>query len=239
VAAAASCASFSRSSAWELVALTWLALLAVPSPSSTWPFHRLPDPLTAAACVGTLALLAVAALTCPPVRHQGDPFGGLAFGERCDNVRGHIDPRRRWPPASSPYVTACPAQALVMTSSAALTCAAIPSCRTMHGRLPDPDARLCPRVSRPRIRLRPGPGTAAAARSATADPTHPRQPSRSCAPRPAPLRWPTGQQPGAAGYPRPPLTGQRAAPACELPRCREPDGPRMHLRWTSRIPDPD
>ena len=51
------------SSAWELAALAWLTLLAVPLAFIDVAVHRLPDPLTAAACAGTLALLGVAALT--------------------------------------------------------------------------------------------------------------------------------------------------------------------------------
>ena len=51
------------SSGWELAALAWLALLAVPLALVDVAVRRLPDPLTAAAFAGTLALLAVAALT--------------------------------------------------------------------------------------------------------------------------------------------------------------------------------
>src|SRR5712691_8704481 len=46
------------SSAWELAALAWLALLAVPLAFIDAAVRRLPDPLTAAACAGALALLA-------------------------------------------------------------------------------------------------------------------------------------------------------------------------------------
>jgi leader peptidase (prepilin peptidase) / N-methyltransferase len=49
-------------SRWELAALAWLALVAVPLALIDVAVHRLPDPLTAAAFTGTLALLAVAAL---------------------------------------------------------------------------------------------------------------------------------------------------------------------------------
>jgi len=64
------------SSAWELAALAWLALLAVPLAFIDAAVRRLPDPLTAAACVGTLALLGVAALT----SHQPGPLGRAAIG---------------------------------------------------------------------------------------------------------------------------------------------------------------
>jgi leader peptidase (prepilin peptidase)/N-methyltransferase len=49
-------------SGWELAALAWLVLAAVPLALIDVAVHRLPDPLTAAAFTGTLALLAVAAL---------------------------------------------------------------------------------------------------------------------------------------------------------------------------------
>lgn len=49
-------------SGWELTALAWLALTAVPLAFIDIAVRRLPDRLTAAAFVGTLALLAVAAL---------------------------------------------------------------------------------------------------------------------------------------------------------------------------------
>jgi leader peptidase (prepilin peptidase) / N-methyltransferase len=49
-------------SAWELAALAWLAVFAVPLAFIDLAVHRLPDPLTAAAFAGTFALLAVAAL---------------------------------------------------------------------------------------------------------------------------------------------------------------------------------
>jgi len=64
------------SSAWELAALAWLALLAVPLGFIDAAVHRLPDPLTAAACAGALALLAVAALT----GHQPGHIGRAAIG---------------------------------------------------------------------------------------------------------------------------------------------------------------
>ena len=64
------------SSAWELAALAWLTLLAVPLAFIDVAVHRLPDPLTAAACVGTLALLAVAAL----VSHHPGHLGRAAIG---------------------------------------------------------------------------------------------------------------------------------------------------------------
>ena len=49
-------------SAWELAALAWLILIAVPLAFIDLAVHRLPDPLSAAAFTGTLALLAAAAL---------------------------------------------------------------------------------------------------------------------------------------------------------------------------------
>jgi leader peptidase (prepilin peptidase) / N-methyltransferase len=64
------------SSGWELAALTWLALLAVPLAFIDVAVHRLPDPLTVAACLGTIALLAVAALT----GHQPGNLGRAAIG---------------------------------------------------------------------------------------------------------------------------------------------------------------
>ena len=63
-------------SAWELAALAWLALLAVPLAFIDAAVRRLPDPLTAAACAGTLALLAVAALT----SHQPGQLGRATIG---------------------------------------------------------------------------------------------------------------------------------------------------------------
>ena len=64
------------SSAWELAALAWLVLLAVPLAFIDIAVHRLPDPLTTAACGGTLGLLAVAALTA----HQPSHLGRAAIG---------------------------------------------------------------------------------------------------------------------------------------------------------------
>jgi leader peptidase (prepilin peptidase) / N-methyltransferase len=48
---------------WELAALAWLVLLAVPLAFIDMAVRRLPDTLTAAAFAGTLGLLAVAALS--------------------------------------------------------------------------------------------------------------------------------------------------------------------------------
>jgi hypothetical protein len=64
------------SSAWELAALAWLTLLAVPLAFIDVAVHRLPDPLTAAACIGIFALLGVAALT----NHQPGHLGRAAIG---------------------------------------------------------------------------------------------------------------------------------------------------------------
>lgn len=64
------------SSAWELAALAWLTLLAVPLAFVDVAVHRLPDPLTAAACIGIFALLGVAALT----SHQPGHLGRAAIG---------------------------------------------------------------------------------------------------------------------------------------------------------------
>lgn len=50
-------------SAWELAAFAWLAVVAVPLAFIDVAVHRLPDKLTATAYGGTLALLAVAAFT--------------------------------------------------------------------------------------------------------------------------------------------------------------------------------
>jgi leader peptidase (prepilin peptidase) / N-methyltransferase len=66
------------SSGWELAALTWLALLAVPLAFIDVAVHRLPDPLTVAACAGTLGLLAVAALTGHQLGHLGQAAIGAA-----------------------------------------------------------------------------------------------------------------------------------------------------------------
>jgi leader peptidase (prepilin peptidase) / N-methyltransferase len=64
------------SSIWELAALAWLALLAVPLAFIDLAVRRLPDPLTATAFAGTIALLAVAAL----VGHQPAHLGRAAIG---------------------------------------------------------------------------------------------------------------------------------------------------------------
>jgi leader peptidase (prepilin peptidase)/N-methyltransferase len=64
------------SSVWELAALAWLVLLAVPLAFIDVAVRRLPDPLTAAAFAGTLALLSVAALT----GHQPGHLGRAAIG---------------------------------------------------------------------------------------------------------------------------------------------------------------
>ena len=64
------------SSVWELAALAWLVLLAVPLAFIDVAVRRLPDPLTAAAFAGTLALLAIAALT----GHQPGHLGRAAIG---------------------------------------------------------------------------------------------------------------------------------------------------------------
>ena len=64
------------SSAWELAALAWLALLAVPLAFIDAAVRRLPDPLTASAGAGTVALLAVAAFT----GHQPGHLGRAAIG---------------------------------------------------------------------------------------------------------------------------------------------------------------
>jgi leader peptidase (prepilin peptidase)/N-methyltransferase len=63
-------------SVWELAAVAWLALLGVPLAFIDVAVHRLPDPLTAAAATGTLALLAAAALTA----HQPGHLGRAAIG---------------------------------------------------------------------------------------------------------------------------------------------------------------
>jgi leader peptidase (prepilin peptidase)/N-methyltransferase len=63
-------------SSWELAALAWLVLLAVPLALIDLAVHRLPDPLTAAAFTGMLALLAVAALT----GHQPSRLARAAIG---------------------------------------------------------------------------------------------------------------------------------------------------------------
>ena len=63
-------------SVWELAALAWLALIAVPLAFTDVAVHRLPDPLTAAAFTGTLAFLAAAALT----GHQPGHLARAAIG---------------------------------------------------------------------------------------------------------------------------------------------------------------
>ena len=63
-------------SGWELAALVWLVLVAVPLALIDVAVHRLPDPLTAAAFTGTLALLAVAALA----GHQPGRLAHAAIG---------------------------------------------------------------------------------------------------------------------------------------------------------------
>ena len=64
------------SSVWEVAALSWLVLLAVPLAFIDVAVRRLPDPLTAAAFAGTLALLAVTSL----VGHQPGHLGRAAIG---------------------------------------------------------------------------------------------------------------------------------------------------------------
>jgi len=63
-------------SGWELAALAWLVLVALPLAHIDVAVHRLPDPLTAAAFSGTLALLAVAALA----GHQPGRLARAAIG---------------------------------------------------------------------------------------------------------------------------------------------------------------
>ena len=63
-------------SGWELAALAWLALIAVPLAFIDLAVHRLPDPLTAAAFTGTLALLTAAALA----GHQPGHLARAAIG---------------------------------------------------------------------------------------------------------------------------------------------------------------
>jgi leader peptidase (prepilin peptidase)/N-methyltransferase len=63
-------------SVWELAALAWLILIAVPLAFTDIAVHRLPDPLTAAAFAGTLALLTAAALTA----HQPGHLARAAIG---------------------------------------------------------------------------------------------------------------------------------------------------------------
>jgi leader peptidase (prepilin peptidase)/N-methyltransferase len=59
------------SSPGELAALAWLALLAIPLAFIDVAVRRLPDPLTAAAFAGTLALLAVTAFAGHELGHLG------------------------------------------------------------------------------------------------------------------------------------------------------------------------
>ena len=63
-------------SPWELAALAWLILVAVPLAFTDIAVHRLPDQLTATAFTGTLALLAAAALTA----HQPGHLARAAIG---------------------------------------------------------------------------------------------------------------------------------------------------------------
>jgi leader peptidase (prepilin peptidase)/N-methyltransferase len=63
-------------SAWELAALALLVLIGVPLAFIDVAVHRLPDPLTAAAFAGTLALLAAAALA----GHQPGQLARAAIG---------------------------------------------------------------------------------------------------------------------------------------------------------------
>jgi len=63
-------------SGWELAALAWLTLLAVPLALIDVAVHRLPDRLTGSAFAGTLVLLAVAALAA----HQPDRLARAAIG---------------------------------------------------------------------------------------------------------------------------------------------------------------
>ena len=64
------------SSVWELAALAWLVLLAAPLAFIDMAVRPLPDPLTAAAFAGTIALLAAAALA----GHQPGHLGRAAIG---------------------------------------------------------------------------------------------------------------------------------------------------------------
>jgi leader peptidase (prepilin peptidase)/N-methyltransferase len=63
-------------SVWELAALAWLVLLAVPLAFIDSAVHRLPNRLTATAFAGVLALLIVAALTA----HRPGQLGRTAIG---------------------------------------------------------------------------------------------------------------------------------------------------------------
>jgi len=60
----------------ELAALAWLILIAVPLALTDVAVHRLPDPLTATAFTGTLALLTAAALA----EHQPGHLARAAVG---------------------------------------------------------------------------------------------------------------------------------------------------------------
>ena len=75
-AVALALAAARASSGWELAALAWLTLIAVPLAFTDVAVHRLPDRLTAAAFTGTLALLTVAALT----GHQPGRLARAAVG---------------------------------------------------------------------------------------------------------------------------------------------------------------
>ena len=61
---------------WQLAALAWLALIAVPLAFTDLAVHRLPDPLTATAFTGTLALMAAAAVA----GHQPGHLARAAIG---------------------------------------------------------------------------------------------------------------------------------------------------------------
>jgi len=62
IAAVLAVLAVKATSAWELAALGWLAVVAVPLAFIDVAVRRLPDPLTASAYVGTVCLLAAAAL---------------------------------------------------------------------------------------------------------------------------------------------------------------------------------
>jgi leader peptidase (prepilin peptidase)/N-methyltransferase len=66
------------SSVWELAALAWLVLLAVPLAFIDNAVKRLPNPLTAAAFTGPLALLTLAAATGHQLGHLGRAAIGAA-----------------------------------------------------------------------------------------------------------------------------------------------------------------
>jgi leader peptidase (prepilin peptidase) / N-methyltransferase len=63
-------------SPWELAALAWLAVLAIPLAFIDAAVHRLPDQLTIPALLGTFALLTVASLT----SHHPGELGRAAAG---------------------------------------------------------------------------------------------------------------------------------------------------------------